>query len=535
MADPLTILRGILLEGGTPNIEGDDYSLGRYKFNKNTPTAFKSSTGSNYSLGSVYFLHSNRTLNHGAYILAASRSNIQAVNFNDKKELLSYLDGGEITASIQFDSLPTSTPTMLGSISTADDTITIPDGQSIQQMDQDSQKQSDETTSSTQLPFGGSLTQKEQEQFDHQQSSSTQQSSTQHQQDLGLSTQQPQQQQQQQQNQQDDDNDQYQDMAIQEFDEFKSDQIKIDPLLIHDRELTAQQQKDKSIFAERIDTKKIKTESPLTVDTYIEQVKTKRKNMATDDNRSSFIKADIEVTKAINNREKKSSDKVSVLQSSVSFANILTNYKKFKIEDEEEKKRKRSSSSSSSSSLSPNVKSSPNGSPSIIPHLKNRTPIIIVPSSLTATISLYNVLEFLQNSLFRPTLEKKQEMASQNIIKPPMITFDRITTQKVTYEVIDNIKSLKPEDWYRVVAAFVQGEAWQFKDWKWSNPADLFANIRGFYVKFDDSNLPDVVKSWDVKVLHISKSKRHLDHTAQVEFWNAFDDFANAKKSYLNH
>ncbi|EAL70335.2 RNA polymerase II complex component [Dictyostelium discoideum AX4] len=532
MADPLTILRGILLEGGTPNIEGDDYSLGRYKFNKNTPTAFKSSTGSNYSLGFSLFFTFKSYFKYGAYILAASRSNIQAVNFNDKKELLSYLDGGEITASIQFDSLPTSTPTMLGSISTADDTITIPEGQSIQQMDQDSQKQSDETTSSTQLPFGGSLTQKEQEQIDQQQQQ--QQSSTQQQQqDLGLSTQQ----QPQQPQQEDDNNDQYQDMAIQEFDEFKSDQIKIDPLLIHDRELTAQQQKDKSIFAEKIDTKKIKTESPLTVDTYIEQVKTKRKNMATDDNRSSFIKADIEVTKAINNREKKSSDKVSVLQSSVSFANILTNYKKFKIEDEEEKKRKRSSSSSSSSSLlsSPNVKSSPNGSPSIIPHLKNRTPIIIVPSSLTATISLYNVLEFLQHSLFRPTLEKKQEMASQNIIKPPMITFDRITTQKVTYEVIDNIKSLKPEDWYRVVAAFVQGEAWQFKDWKWSNPADLFANIRGFYVKFDDSNLPDVVKSWDVKVLHISKSKRHLDHTAQVEFWNAFDDFTNAKKSYLNH
>ncbi|KAN0018275.1 hypothetical protein ACTFIU_010889 [Dictyostelium citrinum] len=509
MADPLTILRGILLEGGTPTIEGDDYSFGRYKFNKNTPTAFKSSTGSNYSLGSVYFLHSNRSLNHGAYILAASRNNIQAVNFNDKKELLSYLDGGEITASIQFDSLPTSTPTM-GGISTADDTITIPEGQSIQ-MDQDLQKQSDETTS-TQLPFGGSLTQKEQEQIE--QPSSTQ--------DITASTQQPQQ-------QDDDYNDQYQDMAIQEFDEFKSDQIKIDPLLLHDRELTAQQQKDKTIFAEKIDTKKIKPESPLTVDTYIEQVKAKRKNMSTDDSRSSFIKADIEVTKAINNREKKSSDKVSVLQSPVSFANILSNYKKFKIEDEEEKKRKRSTTSS------PIAKSSPNGSPSIIPHLKNRTPIIIVPSSLTATISLYNVLEFLQHSLFRPTLEKKQEMASQNIMKPPMITFDRITTQKVTYEVIDNIKSLKPDDWYRVVAAFVQGEAWQFKDWKWSNPADLFANIRGFYVKFDDSNLPDIVKSWDVKVLHISKSKRHLDHTAQVEFWNAFDDFVNAKKSYLNH
>ncbi|KAN0044774.1 hypothetical protein ACTA71_006297 [Dictyostelium dimigraforme] len=515
MADPLTILRGILLEGGTPTIEGDDYSLGRYKFNKNTPTAFKSSTGSNYSLGSVYFLHSNRSLNHGAYILAASRNNIQAVNFNDKKELLSYLDGGEITASIQFDSLPTSTPTMSG-ISTADDTITITEGQSIQQMDQDSHKQSDDTT---QLPFGGSLTQKEQDQLE--QHTDQQDSTTHHQQDLTTSTQQP----------QDDDNDQYQDMAIQEFDEFKSDQIKIDPLLLHDKELTAQQQKDKTIFAEKIDTKKIKPETPLTVDTYIEQVKTKRKNMSSDDGRSSYVKADIEVTKAINNREKKSSDKVSVLQSSVSFSNILTNYKKFKIEDEEEKKRKRSSSLSS-----PIAKSSPNGSPSIVPsNLKNRTPIIIVPSSLTATISLFNVLEFLQHSLFRPTLEKKQEMASQNIMKPPMITFDRITTQKVTYEVIDNIKSLKPEDWYRVVAAFVQGEAWQFKDWKWSNPADLFANIRGFYVKFDDSNLPDIVKSWDVKVLHISKSKRHLDHTAQVEFWNAFDDFVNAKKSYLNH
>ncbi len=54
---------------------------------------------------------------------------------------------------------------------------------------------------------------------------------------------------------------------------------------------------------------------------------------------------------------------------------------------------------------------------------------------------------------------------------------------------------------HRVVAVFTSGQAWQFKGWKYTNPTDLFANARGFYVKYDDEKVPDSVKSWDVKVI----------------------------------
>lgn len=91
--------------------------------------------------------------------------------------------------------------------------------------------------------------------------------------------------------------------------------------------------------------------------------------------------------------------------------------------------------------------------------------------------------------------------------------------------MIDSTTKMSTKDWSRVVAVFVLGQAWQFKDWHWSSPVELFSNVRGFYLKYDDDALPAEVKSWNVKILTISKSKRHLDKTAALQFWNALDEF----------
>jgi len=81
------------------------------------------------------------------------------------------------------------------------------------------------------------------------------------------------------------------------------------------------------------------------------------------------------------------------------------------------------------------------------------------------------------------------------------------------------------------------GPPWQFKDWKWSSPVELFSKTQGFYLHFDDSQVPDTVKSWNVKLLPVSreKHKRHLDRTAVLQFWAAVDKFAAAKKSNLKY
>ena len=46
----------------------------------------------------------------------------------------------------------------------------------------------------------------------------------------------------------------------------------------------------------------------------------------------------------------------------------------------------------------------------------------------------------------------------------------------VPYRVIDTVNKLSAEEWERVVAVFVQGPAWQFKDWPVAggNPTEIF-------------------------------------------------------------
>lgn len=46
----------------------------------------------------------------------------------------------------------------------------------------------------------------------------------------------------------------------------------------------------------------------------------------------------------------------------------------------------------------------------------------------------------------------------------------------VSYQIIDSAQKLKPEDWKRVAAVFVQGNTWQFKGWKWATPLEIFSN-----------------------------------------------------------
>ncbi|KAF2074860.1 hypothetical protein CYY_003848 [Polysphondylium violaceum] len=490
MADALTMLRDVLVKGSQPLIEGDEFVFGRTRFPKTAPTAFRASTGNQpYTLNAVYLCHANRDLTRGAYILACTRANTPTVAFNDKKELLAFLDG-EITqsASIVYDVLPPSGGGAGGDVGVMPMDISSSFENTQTSMMAGQQNMDIGGVSSTQMPldaFGASLD--------------------------------------------------YLDSALSGFGGTDSShdiqsRYKID---LQELELTEEQKKEKDAFGLKIDANRVKPDMTETEDSFIEAIKLKRKNL--EQEKSGFVLADETITKKIQEREKSSNDRVSILQSQSVFSNILNSYKKFKAEEEEKKRKPQKANGHPSNSSSSSSTSSSSNSTNIS-QLKNRTPIIIVPSSLTSPLTIYNALEFLESSKFVSTLEKKQELTQQHLPKPSLVTFDRMTTNhKISYEIIDNIRLLKPDDWMRVAAVFVQGEAWQFKDWKWSTPVDLLAHVKGYYIKFDDTTLPEVVKSWDVRILNLSKTKRHLDQTATVEFWNSFDEYILSKKSYLNH
>jgi len=133
---------------------------------------------------------------------------------------------------------------------------------------------------------------------------------------------------------------------------------------------------------------------------------------------------------------------------------------------------------------------------------KDAIPIIVVPSSITTHINLFNAKDFLEDGEFITTVEKK----SQGFQKPSQIEIERRKGNSVVkYLVVDNTVKLTAPQWNSVVAVFVLGAEWQFKGWKHSTPVELFANVLGFYVRYEDEAIPQTITSWDVKILNISK------------------------------
>ncbi|XP_072176223.1 parafibromin-like [Diadema setosum] len=164
----------------------------------------------------------------------------------------------------------------------------------------------------------------------------------------------------------------------------------------------------------------------------------------------------------------------------------------------------------------------------------SRTPIIIVPAANTALITLYNAKDLLQDFRFVTSDEKKRQGARKE--NDVLIQRRKDDGSTVPYRVIDTVTKLSPQDWDRVVAVFVQGPTWQFKGWPWmngNNPVDIFARIRGFHLKYDEFKVDPNVKKWNVHIMDISRSKRHLDKARLLKFWEVLDKYMVKEKPHL--
>nr|CAB3229287.1 parafibromin [Phallusia mammillata] len=157
----------------------------------------------------------------------------------------------------------------------------------------------------------------------------------------------------------------------------------------------------------------------------------------------------------------------------------------------------------------------------------SRTPIIIIPAATTSLITLYNAKDILQDLKFISTKQKKSEgMKRDNEVLIQRRKDNGATS--VPYRVIDNISKLQThDDWERVVAVFVQGPAWQFKGWPWllqdGSPVDIFAKIQAFHLKFVEQKMERNVSQWNVHVMNLSETKRHMDRAALLKFWEVLD------------
>uniref|UniRef100_A0AC35GNH7 Cell division control protein 73 C-terminal domain-containing protein n=1 Tax=Panagrolaimus sp. PS1159 TaxID=55785 RepID=A0AC35GNH7_9BILA len=162
----------------------------------------------------------------------------------------------------------------------------------------------------------------------------------------------------------------------------------------------------------------------------------------------------------------------------------------------------------------------------------SRTPIIIIPASGTALISMYNAMDILQDLKFVSTEEKKRVIQRRE--NELLIHRRKDNGQTVPYRIVDNPSRLTDEEWDRVVAVFVQGPAWQFKGWHWGgNPTTIFSHVKGFHLKFEDAKLDQNVAKWSVDVLSLSKQKRHLDKSIFIQLWQKIEQHIIRNKPSL--
>ncbi|CAD6568176.1 MAG: accessory factor associated with RNA polymerase II [Tremellales sp. Tagirdzhanova-0007] len=116
---------------------------------------------------------------------------------------------------------------------------------------------------------------------------------------------------------------------------------------------------------------------------------------------------------------------------------------------------------------------------------KSSNPIIMISSSPTSLITMWNVKKFLEQGLFEPSEIARQNEASQgNVRAEDMVPIMRkrvgpggdVTSK---YYVIDGVEALQKfgqDAWERVICVLTTGQAWQFKPYKWQDPKILFRN-----------------------------------------------------------
>eukprot|EP00897_Mesotaenium_endlicherianum_P010886 jgi/Mesen1/9826/ME000007S09882 len=177
------------------------------------------------------------------------------------------------------------------------------------------------------------------------------------------------------------------------------------------------------------------------------------------------------------------------------------------------------------------------GQPPAPPHQQPQgCPIILVPSAAQTLVNMCNVKDFLELGQFVPLEDASMAGARKRESVEVQRVMGRSAAKPVPFLVLDKPSTLKPKDWERVVAVFVLGKEWQFKDWPFKGGhTEIFTKIMGVFLRYDDASVESAaaVRNWNVKIIAMSRHKRHQDRTAALQFWDHLDSFLRARKSTL--
>lgn len=130
--------------------------------------------------------------------------------------------------------------------------------------------------------------------------------------------------------------------------------------------------------------------------------------------------------------------------------------------------------------------------------LRRPDPIILLSPSASSLLRMSNARSFLEDGRFSPP-DATASAASMLHVQRVMRSID--PHRPIRFILVEGSEQFKPEYWNRVVAVFTTGQTWQFKNYKWSNPNDLFKHTLGIFVGWRGEQPPDNVTGWGHRVL----------------------------------
>ncbi|KAL5115172.1 accessory factor associated with RNA polymerase II [Pleosporales sp. CAS-2024a] len=158
---------------------------------------------------------------------------------------------------------------------------------------------------------------------------------------------------------------------------------------------------------------------------------------------------------------------------------------------------------------------------------KRLEPIILLSPSASSLLRMGNVKHFLDDGVFTPA---DTTSASTNMVRVQRV-MPAISSSPLTFILVDSTTSFKPTYWSRVVAIFTTGQTWQFKAYKYSNPAELFSHYPGIYVGWSSEDPPENVLNLGRGVLPVKVDKwtgtekgRWRDREVVERIWARIED-----------
>ncbi|KAL1879411.1 hypothetical protein VTK73DRAFT_6943 [Phialemonium thermophilum] len=125
-------------------------------------------------------------------------------------------------------------------------------------------------------------------------------------------------------------------------------------------------------------------------------------------------------------------------------------------------------------------------------------PIILLSPSASSLLRLSNAKAFLEGGRYVPP---DSSASSLSILHIQRTMRDIDPSRPMRFILVEGPEQFKPEYWNRVVAVFTTGQAWQFKNYQWSNPSDLFRHVLGIYIGWRGDQPPESIRAYGHRVM----------------------------------